>query len=174
MCPVSLTDHSSRANARPLRMRLLLLAASGLVPFMIVLAWGLDHLVEERRAEAERSVLDLSRALATAVDSELRSITALLEQMSTSDDLEQADLRGFYLSARRTAEQLGWRRVVLSDSEGRNLLRTGDPFGTSDPVPVEPVSLARVIQSQAPVVTRIVETPELPSDAFAVRVPVLR
>ena len=42
-------------RARPLRMRLLRLAASGLLPLVMVLGWGLNYLVDERRIEAERS-----------------------------------------------------------------------------------------------------------------------
>src|SRR5881392_2686363 len=98
------------AHAGPLRMRLLLLAASGLLPLVIVLAWGIDHLFQERRSAAERSSLELSRALATAIDSELRSIQSLLDQMGTSDELERADLRAFHLTARCNAEQLGGGR----------------------------------------------------------------
>jgi signal transduction histidine kinase/ActR/RegA family two-component response regulator len=168
------SDPGYRARARPLRMRLLLLAASGLVPLLIVLAWGIDHLVDERRTAAERSVLDLSRALATAVDAELRSIVSLLEHVGTSDELERADLRAFHQSAGRTAEQLGWRQVVLTDSEGRVLLRTSRPYGAGDPAPTEPKSLARVIETLAPAVSEVVETPNQPSDTFAVRVPVVR
>src|SRR5438270_615120 len=80
------------AHAGPLRMRLLLLAASGLLPLVIVLAWGVDHLAQERRSTAERTSLELSRALATAIDGELRSVAALLDQMGTSDELERAGL----------------------------------------------------------------------------------
>src|SRR5436190_18313051 len=94
-----------REQAGPLRMRLLLLAASGLLPLVIVLAGGLEYLVREQRQAAERQARELSRALATAIDAEVRSIQSLLEQMGTSDDLERADLRAFHLSARRNAEQ---------------------------------------------------------------------
>jgi signal transduction histidine kinase/ActR/RegA family two-component response regulator len=162
------------ARAGPLRTRLLLLASSGLVPLVLVLAWGINHLVEERRTAAERSVLELSRALATAVDAEQRSVITLLNQVSTSDDLERADLRAFYFSARRTAEQFGWRQVVLADAEGRALLRTNQPFGEGDPKPVEPLSLQQVIATHAPAISKVVETPREASDTFAVRVPVMR
>ena len=168
------SDNSSRARARPLRMRLLLLAAIGLLPLVIVLAWGLDYLIQDRHVDSERTVLDLSRALATAVDAELRSVVALLNHMSISDELERGDLRGFQLAAMRTARQMGWLNVVLSDSEGRVLLRTNEPYGTSDPEPVETKSLARVIETQAPVVSGVVETPRLAMNSIAVRIPVLR
>jgi signal transduction histidine kinase/ActR/RegA family two-component response regulator len=172
----SMTPFAPRTVARagPLRTRLLLLASSGLVPLVLVLAWGINHLVEERRAAAERSVLELSRALATAVDAEQRSVITLLNQVGTSDELERADMRAFYFSARRTAEQFGWRQVVLSDAEGRVLLRTNRPFGEGDSKPAEPESLRQVIASRAPAIGKVVETPQQASDTFAVRVPVMR
>jgi signal transduction histidine kinase/CheY-like chemotaxis protein len=155
-------------------MRLLLLAASGLLPLVIVLGWGLDHLIAERRAEAKGAVLELSRALATAVDAELSSVTTLLQQLSTSDELERADLRSFQMSARRTAEQLGWYYVALSDAEGRILLRTSEPYGAANPASVEPHSLIRAIETGSPVVSHVIESPPFNSPSFAVRVPVLR
>ncbi|MDB5874340.1 MAG: hypothetical protein JWQ07_3782 [Ramlibacter sp.] len=167
-------EHSPRAHRRPLRTRLLLVAASGLVPLVIVLAWGINYLIDERRVQAERSVMELSRALATAVDSELRSIVALLDNMGTSDELERGDLRAFQLTSRRTAEQLGWRRVVLTDAEGRVLMRSNEPLGTSDPIAIEPKSVERVIRTLAPALSQVVDTPQQKSDQFVVRVPVLR
>ncbi|MGZ5195639.1 MAG: hybrid sensor histidine kinase/response regulator [Ramlibacter sp.] len=162
------------ARAGPLRTRLLLLASSGLVPLVLVLAWGINHLVEERRAASENSVLELSRALATAVDAEQRSVITLLNQVSTSDELERADMRAFFFSARRTAEQFGWRQVVLGDAEGRALLRTDQPFGGAQPAPEEPASLQQVIATRAPAIGKVVETPQQASDTFAVRIPVMR
>jgi signal transduction histidine kinase len=154
-------------------MRLLLLAASGLVPLVIVLAWGMHYLVEDRGAQEERAVLELSRALATAIDAELRSTIALLEQMGTSDALERADLNDFHAAARRAAQHLGWRQVVLADGDGRILTRTSAPFGSPNTEPVEPLSLARALQTGAPAVSHVVEAPD-GSGTFAVRVPVVR
>ena len=168
------SNSSSPSRARPLRMRLLLLAASGLLPLLIVLAWGFNHLVEERRSDAEETVLELSRALATAVDAELRSVMTLLQHMSTSDELERADLRDFHQTAMRTAEQLGWHFAVLSDFEGRLLFRTDELYGTSRVHDVEPPSLARAIATRQPAVGPVIDLPERASTGFAVRVPVLR
>ena len=167
-------DSTLQRHARPLRMRLLLLAASGLLPLLIVLVWGFNHLVEERRVEAERSVLELSRALSTAVDAELRSVAALLHHMGTSDELERADLRAFHLSSRRTAKQLGWLYVVLADSEGRVLLRTNETYGESESTSMEPASMKLVMEKQVPVVSQLFPLPALHTDVFAVRVPVMR
>jgi signal transduction histidine kinase/ActR/RegA family two-component response regulator len=175
MGPMTPFDSSNLARARPLRMRLLLLGASGLLPLLMLLAWGLDHFTQERRTDAERNALELSRALATAVDGQLRSTIALLDHMGTSDELERADLRAFQLSARRAAEQLGWHHVALSDGDGRVLVRTSEPIGISDPTSLDPASLNRTIVTATPSVSQvIVASPTMPIDAFAVRVPVVR
>jgi signal transduction histidine kinase/ActR/RegA family two-component response regulator len=155
-------------------MRLLLLAASGLLPLVIVLGWGIDHLFAERKAAAQNSSLELSRALATAIDSEVRSVQALLEQMGTSDELERADLRAFHLSARRNAEQLGWRQVSLADGEGHVLFRSNQPFDNFDVQPIDPQTLATVGQTHKALVTGGVISPKDGLPVFAVRVPVLR
>jgi signal transduction histidine kinase/CheY-like chemotaxis protein len=165
---------SSHKHARPLRMRLLMLAASGLLPLIIVLAWGIDHLFQERREEAQRSSLALSRALATAVQSELRATMALLNHMGYSEELETADLRGFYLEAIRTSEQLGWRQITLADGEGRLLMRTNETYGAPLSAPAEPASMARVVETLQPAVTPVLATPNHVADAFAVRMPVVR
>lgn len=172
---MSLAAAKSLLGVRTLRTRLLLLAASGLLPLALMLAVGISYLVQQRGAEAQRAALDLSRALATAVDAELDSVAAVLETLGVSDELERADFRAFYDAARRVARQRGWRQVVLSDGEGRILMRTGEPYGTTvAATPVDPASLAKVIATRAPLVTGVVETPHQPSDSYAVRVPVLR
>jgi len=161
-------------RAQPLRMRLLLLAASGLVPLMIVLAWGFNHLVEKRQADAEETVLELSRALANGVDDELRSVMTLLQHMGTSDELERADLRDFHQTAMRTAEQLGWYYAALADADGRVLFRTDEVYGTSSATAREATSVARVIATGQPAVGPVMDLPERASTGFAVRVPVMR
>ena len=163
-----------RALTAPLRMRLLLLAASGLLPLVLVLAWGVDYLYKERRGAAQRSALELSRAMATAIDSEVRSIALLLDQMGTSDELERADLRSFHLAARRDAQQLGWRQVSLADGDGHVLFRSNQPFDNFDTAPVDPDSLKRVIATRRMLVTRVIMGPKENVETFAVRVPVLR
>ena len=86
--------------------------------------------------------------VANTIDAELRSTATLLEQMSISDDLERGDFRNFYLSAERAAEQLGWREIAVSDSEGRVLLRSSVPFGQADSTTKELSSMTRVIALQ--------------------------
>jgi signal transduction histidine kinase/ActR/RegA family two-component response regulator len=165
---------STSATASPLRLRLLLLAASGLVPMILLLAWGINHLIEERRAQAEVSALEFSRAIASAVDAELRSVIGLLQQMSTSDELEKADLHSFHLSARRSAEYLQWRNVILNDSTGRVLFRATQPLDAPALSTVDPESLNEVLRTKEPVISRVVDAPSDGTNTFSVRVPVMR
>jgi len=174
MSSMAPSHHHLRAARRSLRLRLLLLAASGLLPLLLVLAWGLNYLVEDRRDEAERAALGLSRALATAVNAELRSTLTLLEHISTSDELENADFRLLHENLQRTVQQLGWLQVVLADARGMVLLRTSEPVGRAVPASSDPSSIAQVIQTGQPAVSRVFKVDGDTAEAFAVRVPVLR
>jgi hypothetical protein len=87
---------------QPLRFRLFLLAASGLVPLGAGAA-VLHAPTSRSSAKPKRSApaLDLSRALAIAVDAELQSTIALLQNLAIATQLE----------AREPAE-LGGRRFA--------------------------------------------------------------
>ena len=66
---------SPRATA-PLSRRLLLLACAGIVPLALMSGIGLRVLAQQRRVQTEHVGLELARAVATAVDAELRSTIA--------------------------------------------------------------------------------------------------
>ena len=178
--PPSADAWSTAGNAnvsRGLRFRLFLLAASGLVPLALVLLLASAYLAGERQAETQRAALELSRALATAVDAELRSTVALLDSLAIStelQDLDPGELAGseFALLAKRVLGSHGWRRVLVGNAKGQVLIRIGQP-GNGDPLPIEPDSLARLLATGAPAVGSIVNGP-LGRDAFAVRIPVLK
>jgi signal transduction histidine kinase len=164
-------------QSRPLRFRLFLLAASGLVPLALVLLLSSAYLAQERRTATQRAALELSRALATAVDSELRSTVALLENFAIAaqlPDLGADQLFGgeFAALAQRVVQRQGWRGIVVANADGEVLARLGDREGvTSDRRPVDGQSMARALASRAPTVGTVGPGP-LGRNAFAVRVPV--
>lgn len=159
---------------RPLRLRLFLLAASGLLPLALVAGVVLAYGAGERERDARDAALAVSRALATAVDAELRSTVAVLESISLSDELRPQRLADFHALARRIAGKQGWRSVVLADSSGRVLLTTVHDLGAAPPQPVEPDSMERAVVTRAPVIGRVAEGPNRLGPAFAVRVPVVQ
>ena len=63
----------------PLRRRLFLLAAAGIVPLAAAAGIALLALAAEQKAQAERSGIEITRALATAIDAELHRSVAALE-----------------------------------------------------------------------------------------------
>lgn len=167
----------SATVSRPLRFRLFLLAASGLVPLALVLLFASSYLAQERQTETQRSALDLSRALATVVDAELRSTVALLDNLAMTTQLQDLDpgrLAGgeFAPLAKRIAQSHGWRLVVVADSQAKIVMRVGES-GNADRSPVEADSLAQVLATGAPAVGSVARGP-FGRDGFAVRVPVFK
>jgi signal transduction histidine kinase/ActR/RegA family two-component response regulator len=159
-------------QGRTLRHRLFLLAASGLLPLALVAAVVLAYLTSERQRDARDNAVAVARALATAVDAELRATVSVLQSLSLATELQQANLREFHALARRVANREGWRSVVVADASGRVLLNSATELGEVSPTPVEPPSMQAVIATRQPVVGSVAQGPRGASPAFAVRVPV--
>src|SRR5438094_906689 len=83
-----------------LRKRLYLLAAAGIVPLAFMSGFGLYALAQQQREQTERASLELSRALASAIDAELRGTSYVLEALATSPTLDTGDTAAFYRVAR--------------------------------------------------------------------------
>ena len=67
-----------------LRQRLLALAAVAILPLALMSGVALRALLDEQRQQVEQSGLDLSRALVTAVDTELRLGLATLQTLAST------------------------------------------------------------------------------------------
>lgn len=157
---------------RPLRQRLLLLLATGLLPVSLLGAWGVWTAVEEQLGELERTAVELSRAIASTVDSELDATLRTLEAMVRSPALVQGNIPAFYEFARSEAEHRpAWAGVILSGADGRLLFRTNAPLGATDLRTVDESSLQRALVSGQPVVGDI-HRGQMGRQAFAVRWPV--
>ena len=162
-----------QARGRPLRFRLFLLAASGLLPLAIVAGAVLAYITGERQRDAQETALAVSRALATAVDAELRATVSVLQSLGLADDLQPGRLESFHGLAQRVAAAQGWRAVVVADREGEILLSSARAINERIPA-VDPESLQRSIRLLQPVVGDVAVGPRGIGPAFAVRVPVVR
>ena len=157
-----------------LRKRLYFLVAVGILPLAAMAGIGLYALAQQQRGQTERAGLELARALATAVDAELRGIISVLEALATSIALDGPDLSRFRERADRVlATQPSWAAVMLADPVGKRILDTRFPPGASLPPLAESRSFEAVVRTREPVVGNLV-----PGVAgallFAVRVPVIR
>lgn len=133
-----------------------MLTAIGLLPLALLGAWSLHTAGEYKEREQERWMLDLARALSSAVDAELDSAAATLTSLGNSAPLQNGDLPGFYAAANALARrQADWLGVILTDGAGNTLLRTMDPYGAAPPPLADPASMRQLLSSQQPVAGQI-------------------
>jgi len=157
----------------PLRRRLFLLAAAGIVPLAVVSGLALLEFFDQQRVQASRAGLEITRALSTAVDAELRRSTSVLEVLATSPLLDTDDLAAFLLLSQRSiATQPHWRAMILALPDGTPLVNTGFSGGTL-PALTEKESFERTVRLRKPSVGNLARGPR-GEWAVPVRVPVER
>lgn len=139
-----------------LRRLLVLLTALGLLPLALLGVWGLHLVSEYQQREQQRHLLDLARALSSAVDAELDGAAAVLSAMAHSPKMGAGDLRGVYEAAQlQAAAQPEWLSVILTDATGAILFRTNAPFGGPGGIVADPDSLRRTLDADRPVAGRV-------------------
>ena len=151
----------------------MLLTGLGLLPIALIGAWGINSSFKQQQAELERSLLAQSRALASAVDSELETTVDNARTLAASPALLSGDIAAFYDIARaRVRDQKDWVSVILTDASGAVLFKSTRPFNAPDQKVVDPASLAEAIATGEPVVGMVAKgVSGLP--AVPVRVPVM-
>ncbi|MEY4562646.1 MAG: hypothetical protein RLZZ618_1923 [Pseudomonadota bacterium] len=157
----------------PLRRRLFLLVAAGIVPLALSAGFGLLALVTQQRNEMRTAALDIARALSTAVDSELRRAAAVLDVLATSTELDAGDPKAFLPRAQRVlASQPDWRLIMVADPLGEVLAHTATSLGAKPPPIVDRQSFVTAVRTQKSVVGHVAKGPK-GDFAFAVRTPVM-
>ena len=158
----------------PLRQRLHLLTAAGILPLAIMAGISLSALLGQQRGQAERVGLELARSVANAVEAELRSSVAILETLATAPALDEKDLEAFRERAERVIDARGaWASIVLTSPDGSLLVDTRTRGGTPPLGHFDVQQLDRVVRHGTPAVGGLM--PQARGDwLFAVHVPVLR
>jgi hypothetical protein len=121
----------------PLRRRLLLLTGAAIVPLAVMSGVGLYALAQQQRVQAERVGLELARAVANAVDAELRNGISALESLATTPTLDRDDYAAFRARALR-----------ILDTQDR-MLSLAAGYSMHVPKPVDPGELTAIIASVA-------------------------
>jgi signal transduction histidine kinase len=159
---------------QPLRRRLFLLAAAGIVPLAATAGIALLALAAEQKAQAERAGIDVTRALATAIDAELHRSVSALQALAQSPALDDGDARGFHEVMRRVhAQRPDWVTVTLADRSGQQLANAAQPFGGALPKVVDAASLDEVVRTGRSVIGAMTGGPNKVL-GVPVRVPVIR
>ena len=159
------------ARASSLHRRLLLIAAVGIVPVALAAGVVIYGFYQAQRAQAERTALEVTRALSTALDAELRRTIAALEVVaSLADTGDPESLREPLEHA--VATRGGWRSLLLFDLEGHQLINTRIPAGDPLPRTVQKDTLDEVARTGKPLVGQLTRGPVV-GWAVPVRVPVM-
>jgi PAS domain S-box-containing protein len=163
-------------NAKPrwgLRRWLAVLVLAVVVP-LLVFGWVTLRWMARSHAEAfTRGQADTVRALALAVDGEVRAWTAVATALAESPSLRPDRLAEFYAEAQQVAlPHDGW--VVLTVASGEQLLNTLRPYGAPLAKTSSPETIAAVFRDGRPIVSDVFYGQNAQRYMVAVAVPVVR
>jgi signal transduction histidine kinase/CheY-like chemotaxis protein len=158
----------------PLRRRLLLLVAAGVLPLAAMAGISLLVLTQQQRQQVEQTGLEVTRALASAVDAELGRSIAVLNGLAIGPALDTGHLARYHESMRRVLEtRPDWISITLADPTGQQLANTRLPFGNPLPMVLDLPTHQEAVRTKQPLVGALLPSPA-GVIALPVRVPVLR
>src|ERR1700704_5155022 len=118
------------------------------MPLLVMSGVGLYALARQQRIQAERIGLELARALATAVDAELRSSISVLQSLATTVEIDPKTPAAFRQEVQPVLEtQPTWAALFLADPAGHRLVDTRFPLEATLPTIFETASFQRVVRS---------------------------
>ncbi|MEJ8810638.1 ATP-binding protein [Variovorax ureilyticus] len=162
-----------------LRNRLLSMAIGAILPVALMSALALGAMLQNQRDEISQSTLRLARAIATAIDNELRLTAAALQALALVDQMREVEagpgnLRFAHELAKSVRDSHPeWRGVVLAKPNGDVLFGTESQLGSVKWSVMEPDSFREAVRLDTPVVGPVTRGPR-GTQGFTVRVPVKR
>ena len=160
-------------SPRPLNRWLAVLVVATALPLLVVAALAVGWLVQVYRADQDRRQADTARALALAVDGEIRSWKAAVTVLAASKALEQGRLADFYEEAQQLAAQHdGW--VVLTLPSGEQLINTLRTFRSPHAMTSSMETIDAIFATGKPVVSDVFYGRVTQGYLIAVGVPVMR
>jgi signal transduction histidine kinase/ActR/RegA family two-component response regulator len=159
-----------------LRERLLLLVIVAIVPLAFMAGSALLALIGEQRRQSEQASIDLTRALGTAVETELRLTVSALQSLAaieTTPGGAGPQRETLHTLARQVlATRPEWLAVVLADPEGRVVFSTSQRLDAAPTTLIEPESFSAAVQTHRPVIGGLARGPA-GRYGIPVRVPVM-
>ncbi|MBK0392405.1 ATP-binding protein [Ramlibacter algicola] len=159
-----------------LRTSLFLLATLAAVPILAFALIAARYVVQAEDENLVNTSMARNSATMSAVDAELRGVTATLQALAGASSLGRNDLRTFHADAQAVlVTQPSWRNISLMTSGGQQLVNARVPWGAPLPAhPSDPTSLERLLRTREPVVGDL-QRDGLPDNELGVtvRVPVL-
>ena len=158
-----------------LRANLIQLVLAAIIPLVVFSVAMVVRFDRDERATFRQGATERTRALLTAVDTELKSSITTLKALASSDDLDTGDLRSFHEEAQRALRtQPHWFTIHLASPSAQQLLDVRQPYGAMLPAVQERLSFDQVLRTTQPAVGSLFANTAARQLAFAVRVPVVR
>jgi PAS domain S-box-containing protein len=121
------------------------LVMGAVVPLLLLATVTFREISKTSFAFTEKEQADTTRAMALAVDGEVRSWRTGVLALAASQSLRHDRLAEFYEEARQVASQHeGW--VVLYDATGQQYINTLRPFGSQLPMTGAPEMIEEVVR----------------------------
>jgi signal transduction histidine kinase len=141
--------------------RLILLVLGLALPLNLVIVGVIWNLVQRANEVQRTSLLYAARSIAAAVDAELGKYVALVEALSRSPALLDDNLGAFEAEARRVLPAGGDAWVLVSDTNGQQLMNTfaqpGQPLPHRNPIAI--AALHRAFSTGSIVITDLLRGP---------------
>ena len=156
--------------------RLIVVIVAVLAPALAAAVWGVMQAHEAQREAAEQNLRQLAHALAAVVEEEIAQRAGVLHTLARAPSLVRGDLPVFYEFAKAITPTVE-RTIVLSDAEGRQIVNTRLPLGSSElPVSRTLPKLRRSLglPAAATLVSDVYFAPVGKRFSFAVQVPVFK
>ena len=161
-------------TSEPLSKRLFLLVAAAIVPLAVVAGLALFLIAKQQREQLARAGLEITRALATAVDAELERSLSAIDALSVARALDEGDLVRFHGAMSDVLKRdPSWLTILLAEPSGKLLVDAARPYGAALGSIVEAESFDQVVRTRRPAIGHLARGM---SGVWAVplRVPVIR
>jgi len=135
------------SRSTSLNRHLIRLIVGGLAPLLIFSIVMMVLFARQEQANRRRGLEDTARALALAVDLEIKASLTNLEALATSDPLDFGLVDSFReIAARIFRTQKSWKAIMLFDTSGRRLMSVTKPPG-ADPGDISQENLTEVLRT---------------------------
>ncbi len=136
-----------------LNRHLIRLIVGGLAPLLIFSIVMMVLFARQEQANRRRGLEDTARALALAVDLEIKASLTNLDALATADPLDFGLVDSFReIAVRIFRTQKSWKSIMLFDTSGQRLMSITKPQA-ADPGNISQENLTEVLRAARPVVS---------------------
>jgi PAS domain S-box-containing protein len=136
-----------------LNRHLIRVIVGGLAPLLIFSIIMMVLFARQEQANRRRGLEDTARALALAVDLEIKASLTNLEALATADPLDFGLVDSFReIAARIFRTQKSWKGIMLFDTSGRRLMSITKPQA-ADPGDISQENLTEVLRAGRPLIS---------------------